>query len=95
MSSDTGNASDGAESSMWRYLLGIVGLATASVGLMYAFFHTGSGFRESAVGTPLQAVRSDPFSLVLLLSSLVFVTLLFVFLVVYGARTMPESPERE
>jgi len=76
------------------YLAGVIGIAAASVAVLGALFATGfPEFLTRFTRDPGSAVSEDPVSLVLVIVSLVLVTLLFVLVVVFGAKHGPD-PER-
>ena len=76
------------------YLAGVTGIAAASVAVLVALFATGfPRFLARLTQDPGSAVSEDPVSPVLAIVSLVLVTLLFVLVVVFGAKHGPD-PER-
>jgi uncharacterized membrane protein YqhA len=76
------------------YLAGVTGIAAANVTVLCALFVTGfPQFLAQFTQDPGSAVSEDPVSPVLALVSLVLVTLLFVLVVVFGAKHGPD-PER-
>ena len=78
--------------SMVGYLAGVVGLAVASVGMMYAYYRASvPEFSAAFVANPVTAVEDDPLSLVLLLAAIVLVVLLFVLIIIVGAKHAPEE----
>ncbi len=76
------------------YLVGVIGIAAATVAVLGVLFATGfPRFLAQFTQDPGSAVSEDPVSPVLLIVSLVLVTLLFVLVVVFGAKHGPD-PER-
>jgi len=78
------------------YLVGVTGIAAASIGILYALFVRGfpaflSGLGEDPAGT----IRADPLTPVLVLAGLALVVLLVALVVVFGAKHGPDTEPPE
>lgn len=77
------------------YLAGVVGLAVACIGLLYALFRADIfAFYQAVLENPASAVRNDPGTLVVIIATLVLFGLLVSLVVVFGAKHGPEPEGR-
>ncbi len=82
--------------SMGLYLVAVVGLAGASIGMMYAYYRASvPEFSAAFVADPVDAVENDPLSLLLFVAAVALVLLLFLVIIAVGAKYAPEPRERQ